>query len=141
MQQFNNALASLRSYGPLLLRVLLGVGFLVHGLDKFKNLEGVEMFFSMNGVPMPGFSSVFVAGAEVVAGVALIIGLATRAAALLLAIIIAGAILFVKFDLGFLGGYELDTALIAGLVAVALIGPGALSADEKMGLESVPATA
>lgn len=139
MQQMNAALASLRPYGPLVLRVLLGVGFLVHGLDKFGNLEGVEGFFASNSVPMPGVSSVFVSIAEVVGGVALIAGIGTRIAALILAAIIAGAILFVKFELGFLGGYELDTALIAGLVAVALLGPGALSADAKMGLE--PATA
>ncbi len=70
--------------------------------------------------------------AEIVLGLALIAGFATRIAALLLAGIIVGAVIWVKNDT-ILGGAEQELAYLAGLIGLVFLGPGRLSADEVMG--------
>ncbi len=51
-----------------------------------------------------------------------------------------GALIYVKQDLGIISsqpmpGSELDLALLAGLVAVIVLGPGRLSLDHQVGIE------
>jgi len=79
---------------------------------------------------------------ELIGGVLLIVGLLSRLAALLLAIDLVVAVLLVKINIGLLSpadgsgvGYELDLALIAGLLVVVLAGPGRLSVDQALGYE------
>ena len=79
---------------------------------------------------------------EIIGGVLLIVGLLSRVTALLLTIDLIVAILLVKVNIGLLSptdgsgvGYELDLALIAGLLAVLLAGPGRLSVDQALGYE------
>ncbi len=135
MKNINRLLQNFAPLGPVVLRVVLGGLFVLHGLDKFSTGVGnVEGFFASNGVPLPELAAPLVAVAEVVLGVALIVGLATRLAALGLALVVAGAIIWVKND-AILGSAELDLAYLAGLLAVALIGPGPLSVDGRIGVD------
>ncbi|MNZ92137.1 putative oxidoreductase CatD [compost metagenome] len=111
-------------WGTTLLRVVLGVIFLVHGYVKFQGgIENTSGFFESLG--LPGFSAYVVALIELLGGVALVLGFGTRIIAGLLAIIMAVATIKVKLAVGFLGngqmaGYELDLALLAISVYLAL---------------------
>jgi uncharacterized membrane protein YphA (DoxX/SURF4 family) len=77
-----------------------------------------------------------VAWGEVVGGLALLLGLLTRVAALGMIIIQVGAILLVTGARGFVGvmdvGYEYNIALIAMCLALVLLGGGALSLDRVL---------
>ena len=118
---------SCKDWGLLVLRLALGGIFLAHGVQKLGNMEMVIGFFGMLG--MPAFLAYFVAIVEAVAGLAMIIGLFTRFAGWLLAIIMLVAIFKVKLSKGFFGpgGYEYDVALLAMSLALSCVGPGALS--------------
>jgi len=131
----------LRPFAPVVIRVLVGVIFLWHGIDKFRGgISNVEGAFDMWGVPAPGLTAPLTAILEVVGGAALIIGLLTRVFAALLSIVMIGALLFVTFELGLISGEpktgaELELALLAGLVALMLLGRGPLSVDDQVGLD------
>jgi putative oxidoreductase len=74
-----------------------------------------------------------VAWGELVGGLALILGLLTRLAAVGLLIIQVGAIYTVTFAKGFSvaagGGYEYNVSLMAGCLALALMGAGTFAFD------------
>jgi len=113
-------------YGVFLLRVALGVMFLAHaGLKIFVfTLAGTVGFFESVGLP-----GIF---AELVGGVALLLGLFTRQVAVALIPLLAGTILFVHGANGWAfanegGGWEYPAFLIAALVAQSLLGDGAFS--------------
>lgn len=138
-------LGKLAGAAPVVLRVIVGVIMLAHGWSKLNGPAGptgVAAFLGEFGVPAPTFFGYLLTFGEVLGGLALIIGLLTRLAAVLLAVDLVGAILLVKIHVGLIAppgtgsGAELDLALIAGLVAVALLGPGRLSLDHALGLES-----
>lgn len=59
----------------------------------------------------------------------MIIGFTTRFIATLFTIIMIGAITFVKFDLGFLQGYELDVLLLAMSLCLLVAGSKFLAVD------------
>lgn len=64
--------------GTLILRVVLGLTFFVHGLVKFQGgIENTAGWFSSIG--LPGFLATVVAAIELVGGIALVLGLFSRA--------------------------------------------------------------
>jgi uncharacterized membrane protein YphA (DoxX/SURF4 family) len=73
-----------------------------------------------------------VSAIEVVGGLALIVGFGTRIAAILLGIIMIVAIFAVKLSAGLIGGFELDLALLSGLVALLLLGSGQAALESKV---------
>lgn len=66
---------------PLLARVVIGVVFTHSGWGKLHDLERVARFFASLGVPFPELQAPFVASVELVCGALVLVGLATRAAA------------------------------------------------------------
>lgn len=116
-----------------LLRVVLGVIFMAHGISKFQmGLVNVEGWFSSIGVP--GFMAYVAAIIELVGGAMLILGLFTRVVSALFVVLMLGAIVTVKLSAGLLGnnetaGYELDLALMMISVYLLAEGPGSLSVD------------
>ncbi len=122
--------SNLRNLGMFLLRVVLGVVFILHGFDKLQNLEGVVGFFSSLG--LAPFFAYFVAYTEFLGGIALLLGVFSRYAAYALSIVMVVAIFLVKIKMGFLGGYELDLVLLVSLLAVAWSGSGKYSLSGKM---------
>ncbi|ARD47335.1 oxidoreductase [Sporosarcina sp. P37] len=119
----------------LLLRVVLGVTFLIHGIAKFQmGLGNVAGWFESIGIM--GSLGYVVAFIELIGGIALIVGFGTRIVSGLIAIVLLGAIFKVKLSLGFMGaeaaGYELDVALLTMAVVLVISGSQLLSVDRKM---------
>jgi putative oxidoreductase len=121
------------SIGLTVLRVVLGVVFIAHGAQKFsQGVSGVAQGFAGMGVPLAEVAAPLVAGLELVGGVLLVFGIATRVVAVLLAVdmVVAGAL--AHLPAGFFsqdGGFEYVLVLAAGSLAVALTGPGRYSVD------------
>ena len=111
------------------LRLTLGTAFLAHGLLKVLVFTpaGTVAFFESQG--FPGVTAYAVILAEIAGGAALILGLHTRAVALALIPVLAGAAL-VHLPNGWLfsaegGGWEFPAYLIITTAAQALLGSGA----------------
>ncbi|AZV40993.1 DoxX family protein [Peribacillus asahii] len=121
--------------GSLILRVVLGVSFLIHGFIKFNDgIAGTAGWFDSIGIP--GFMAYVVALIEVVGGIAMILGIGTRIVAALFAVVMLGAIFTVKLSVGFAGngqmaGYELDLAFL--VMSVYLL----LNGSDKLSLQAV----
>lgn len=73
------------------------------------------------------------------------LGLLTRLSTIPLAVILGVAVIGVKLEVGLIGammtGYELNLALLAGLVALLFLGGGRLSLDRLLGLDRGPGPA
>jgi len=104
-------------WSMLLLRLILGITFFAHGLQKISGFDGIAQFFGSLG--LPPFLPYFVTAIETGGGLFLLLGLLTRLAAAGISAVMLGAIFTVKLDKGFIGGYESEVMLLA--VAVALI--------------------
>ena len=119
--------------GALILRVVLGITFFAHGLDKFQSgIGNIAGFFDSMGIP--GFMAYIIATIEIVGGLALIIGWGTRIVSAILAILLLVAMIKVKLAVGFLGngqmaGYELDLSMIAIAISLCLTGSYYFSID------------
>jgi putative oxidoreductase len=117
-------------YAALLLRVTLGVLFVVHGLVKafVFTPAGTAAFFGKLGLPAE--LAYLVLAAELGGGIALVLGLYARWIALALTPILLGAIVMVHGANGFGfsnagGGWEYPALWAAALVVQALLGDGA----------------
>jgi putative oxidoreductase len=117
-------------YAALLLRVSLAVLFFAHaGLKLFVfTPAGTAKFFGSVGMP-PELAYVVIT-AEVLAAVALLLGVWTRVVALLATPILLGAIFTVHGPAGFFftnphGGWEYPGFWTVALVVQALLGDGA----------------
>ncbi len=113
-----------------LLRVVVGATFLAHGLQKVQNIEGTIGFFASLG--LAASIAYVVAWVELLGGLAVLLGVYSRWAAYALSLVMVGAIAMVKFDMGFVGGYELDLVLLASLLVIAFSGSGPYSVSGKM---------
>ncbi len=125
--------------GLLVLRVVTGLVFFIHGWQKLvdNGLAATEAGFEFMGAPLPALTSVLVTFIELIGGAALIVGAFTRLAALLLAIDMLGAIFIFHIDFGFFvenGGVELVLVLAAATLALIFTGGGRYSADEALNL-------
>lgn len=117
-------------YGILLLRVALGGLFLAHAYLKlfvFKP-SGTVGFF--NSIGLPGWFAYFTIAAEIIGGIALIVGFWPRLAALALVPILLGTIVKVHGKAGFYfdrpnGGWEYPAFWALSLLVLALLGDGA----------------
>lgn len=116
-------------YAALILRLSLGALFLAHaGLKIFVfTPAGAAQFFGSLG--LPPFLAYVTIGWEILGGLALILGVWPRVAALATIPILLGAIATVHGPAGFWfdsknGGWEYPAFWIVGLIALALIGDG-----------------
>ena len=113
------------------LRVALGIVFVAHGAQKLfiYGIDGVSGAFAQMG--MPAFLGPVVGAGELLGGIALIAGFLTPVAAAGLSLIMLGAIVKVHLPGGFFmpSGVEFAFSLLAGLVALILVGAGSYSVD------------
>ena len=115
------------------LRVVLGITFIMHGGQKIfvYGFDGVAGSFAQMGIPAAGLMGPFVALVEFVGGIAIVLGLLTRLAALGLAATMIVAILTVHLKAGFFnpGGIEFPLSLLGTAITLAITGAGAFSLD------------
>jgi putative oxidoreductase len=127
------------SSGTLLVRILVGWVFLSEGIQKFLFPASLGTGrFAKIGIPAPQFTGPFVGVVEIVCGTLLIVGLFTTLATVPLLIDIAVAIATTKVPMLLKQGFwvtmhegRTDFSMLLGLVAVALLGAGGLSLDER----------
>jgi putative oxidoreductase len=77
----------------LVVRISVGLEFFGSGLGKLGKLNGFIEYFRSLGIPAPEIQAPFVATVELVCGALLIVGLATRPAALMLCGVMTVAII------------------------------------------------
>jgi putative oxidoreductase len=130
--------SKLAPYAALVLRVSLGVMFLVHSLYLklvVFTLPGTVKFYESLGLPGVGAHATI--AVEAVGGLMLIAGLKTRYAAIALLPVLLGAS-WVHWKNGWLftnagGGWEYPVFLAAATVAQALLGDGAWALSARGG--------
>lgn len=123
--------ASSPAWGLLPLRFVVGLVFVMHGAQKLFvfGMDGAASFMASVGAPLPQLSAIVVTVVELVGGLAILAGLFTRWAGMLLAIDMAVAILLVRLDGGFFAprGYEFELTLLGAALTLAAMGPGGVS--------------
>ena len=132
-------------WGIFFIRLVLGFIFLMHGGQKVFGWFGghtwdqsAASMSTMLGIPLPlVYVSIFT---ELIGGIFLILGILSRIAAVGLIINMIVAIAMVHFKNGFFlsggpggPGFEYNVALIGMAIAIAIAGPGALSAVDWEG--------
>lgn len=110
----------------LLVRVSLAAVFITHGWAKVSEMDATVGFFSSLG--LSAVWAYLIAWIELLGGAAMLLGVLTGWAGILLAATMVGAIGLVKLKMGFLGGYEFDLVLFLSAIAIALSGPGKYTA-------------
>lgn len=117
-------------YAALILRVALGILFLAHGLLKLlvHKPAGTVAYFESLG--LPGGLAYLTMAAEIGGGIALVLGIVPRYAALVLIPLIIGTIVTVHGKNGWMfnnkdGGWEYPAFWAAALAVQFLLGDGA----------------
>lgn len=126
----NQQTKSVYNFAPLPLRIIAGIGFMMHGLPKLLDIPGTQNSFTSMGLPPE--LAIIIGLLEFIGGLAILLGIFTRIAAGLLAINMIGAILLVKLSKGFIGGYELDLLYLAIMISLMLTGPGNFSIEKNV---------
>jgi putative oxidoreductase len=128
----------LQPVAPLITRLVIGEAFILTGLGKWKNLDGVTKLFHENGIPAPRPNAVFIASLELVGGACLVLGFGTRVFSLLLSATMVVALMTADrqdflgaFDPGAEKGFMDVTPLVflIPLLWLAAFGAGAISVD------------
>jgi len=138
--------AKFAPYAAIPLRLIVGYGFLAHGLAKWS--RGPEVFAGIlhaMGVPLPHIMAWVTIATEISAGIAFLIGAFVPLASIPAIILLAVAIFTVHLPYGFISikllsvsngraqfgppGYECDLLYIAAIVALVLMGPSPWSVD------------
>lgn len=110
----------------LILRIAIGVIFIQHGYGKlFGDAPGMTAFTGMVaslGFPAPAFFAYAAGLSEFFGGIALLLGIFTDIAAVLIAIVMLVALVGVKKFM--FPGADVDVALLAIALAIYFLGPG-----------------
>ncbi len=129
----------LTPYVPILLRVMVGLIFIFHGIPKVQNMGFFTEFVGQLGFPVPVVFAIIVTFLETMGALLLIIGFGMRWVALLMAIEMAVTTALVKFPrFGFVApdmpagaGAEFDLLILVACVALVILGAGQLSMDKN----------
>jgi putative oxidoreductase len=130
----------------LVLRLVMGVGFMVHGWAKIsRGTAGFGKLLAWIGVPFPQASAAVTSYIELIGGIVLVLGLWTRFTVIPLAITMIVALFTINIHYGFSSiktigltpegplfgppGYEINLLYIAGLFTLLLLGPGKWSVE------------
>jgi putative oxidoreductase len=154
VKQYEWVVATLES-GPsapaLLTRLFVGYFFVETGLGKVQNLDAMTQRFIEWGIPAPAFNAALSGYTELIAGVLIVIGLATRLACVPMIINMIVAVVTVKLRgvAGLSDFVELDEPLYAlSFLWLLFVGPGKVSLDYQLfrkrhatrALETYPST-
>lgn len=145
-ETFSIAKKNYQQWGPLILRLVIGYGFIVHGWAKLsKGPAGFEKLLTQTGVPFPHFNSWMAPLVEIFGGLAMMLGFFTSITAIPLIFTMLVALFTIQINYGFSSvktigltpqgplfgppGYEINLLYIAGLISMMLSGPGIFSID------------
>ena len=130
-------------YGVAILRITAGLAFLGHAAFKLLVLgpSGTMAFFGHFG--LPGWLGLLSIAVDALAGLALVLGIYSRIAAIVVLPELLGALLVVHLKNGFSfmapgGGWEYPAFWILTMIAIALIGDGAWAIRPTMSLAERP---
>ncbi|GFM59009.1 quinol oxidase [Pseudomonas cichorii] len=136
-----SVLSTRAGYGLTVLRIIVGIIFIAHGSQKLfgafggYGLEGTAQFMASQGLN-PGYLMALLSGSvEFFGGLAVLIGLLARPAALGLSVLLLVAIFSVHIGNGLFmanNGYEFALALLGGSIAILIEGAGKFSADRAI---------
>lgn len=140
-QNIKQLLSTQAGLAALILRVPVGIILIAHGAQKLfgwfggYGLEGTGQWMASIGLE-PGYLMALMAGsAEFFGGIALVLGLLTRPAALVVAFTMVVAIVTTHLSNGLFmsnNGYEYALTLLAASLALMIQGGGSLSADKQL---------
>lgn len=132
----------LARWGLVPLRVVVGVVFLMHGAQKLFvfGLAGTADIMAKLGIPLSPLAAAIVIAAELLGGLAIIAGLFTRWAGLVLAIEMLVAIPVARMKGGFFApyGFEFEFTLLGACLTFAALGSGGVSLDRVLGAPREP---
>ncbi len=113
--------------------VRLGVAliFIVHGWDKLQNIDSTVAFFATLG--LPALFAYLILIVELVGGILLLLGFFVSVLGWVFAFIMVFAIILVKAEMGFIGGYEFDLMLLLASLALAFSREGKYSLQKVFG--------
>ncbi|MEO8347486.1 MAG: DoxX family protein [Acidobacteriota bacterium] len=130
MRFYRNSLTAGQSFALLLLRLVVGTAFILHGWPK------IQKPTTWMGDGAPAILQLASALAEFGGGIALIVGFLTPVVTLALAVNMAAALMIAHFPKGqpFVGGgeggnFELPLVYLALMTALFAVGPGRYSLD------------
>lgn len=137
----NKVLSTRAGYGLTVLRIFVGIIFAAHGSQKLfgmfggYGIAGTGQYMESLGLAPGPLMAMLAGGTEFFGGLALIVGLLVRPAALGLAFLSLVAIFSVHIGNGLFmanNGYEFALALLGGSFAVLIEGAGKLSLDRAI---------
>jgi putative oxidoreductase len=145
-------------WAPVPLRLIAGIGFIVHGYSKLFDMANHDSFvvtLTGMGIPSPNLTAWGVGAAEFVGGLAILLGAAVRVASVLLIVDMAVALFKLHLPHGFsfynvtvdergqqtIGtpGIEVPLVYIAILLSLTIMGPGRLALGQHPKRRSAPA--
>ncbi|HYR72244.1 MAG TPA: DoxX family protein [Candidatus Acidoferrum sp.] len=122
------------SYGAMLLRLILGIVYIMHAYLALVVFgpAGMIAYQVKSGIPFPEIATWYLILAHGLGGIFLVLGIYPRWAALANVPVMLGALVFVHLKNGFWAhqspsGYEYVLVLLVATVAAAMIGGGVLS--------------
>jgi len=124
----------------LILRLIAGTAFVIHGYPKLVGGSRGQTIDIMKSIGVAPTLTTAIALLELVGGVFVILGILTRLVTGLLALEMVATIILLALRLKkkYILGYELDLAYLAIFLGLALLGGGAYSLDELLGLRVLP---
>ncbi|GEP92370.1 putative oxidoreductase [Chitinophaga terrae (ex Kim and Jung 2007)] len=143
---FNPAKKAYDSWAPFILRVIVGLGFLIHGQAKLsKGPAGFMALLQHLGIPQPKIMAWIAICTEVLGGIALITGAFVSIVSVPLIITMLTAMFTIHYKFGYSSiktigldangpkfgppGYEINLLYIAALGMLIAVGGGRFSLD------------
>jgi putative oxidoreductase len=134
---------------PLPLRLIIGFGFMAHGLAKLsRGPSGFAKLLAQIGAPFPEATAWLSTFTEILGGLAIFVGAFVEVVSVPLIVMMLVAMFTVHLKYGFSSintiglteegprfgppGYEVNLLYIAGLVSLILSGAGAFSVDHLL---------
>ena len=152
---WQDARAKFAPYAAIPLRLIVGFGFVAHGLAKWHKGPGAfAAILQAIGTPSPQLMAWLTIATEILSGIAILMGAFVSLVGIPAIILLAVAIFTVHLPYGFSSikllsvtdgraqfgppGYECDLLYIASIVALALIGPSPWSVDNYRSRAPLP---
>ncbi len=106
----------MRSYVPLIARILVGLIFVMSGFNKITGFEGTQQYMASHGIPMTAVLLTAAIAVEILGGLSVILGLWARVGAAGLFLLLIPATLIFHTD------FSQETQMIMFLKNLSIMG-------------------